>query len=315
MSNFESLNSIPMFYDYENIFNASYSPSDVHMNSVLKHYYMKYLLEKVISVFEFDNLPQDWNKAYFLYVLFCRGFIGVLNTSEFGTICQHGTLYGRGIYYQPTRFIVSNPLLRRIQDDLLIGVECGILKLQPNYSGVLDIVSFYADKLALSSQAIDVNLLNSKHAMVYMAKDRRQVESYKKMQDMIINGEPMVVVDKDLFDEDGNPQWIQFQQNLKQSYIASDILLDMQKWIDLFNSEIGIPNANTEKRERMLVDEVNANNVETKSKVVIWKETLEDGLKDINDMFGFNISVKLRFEESEVRDYDDAIDDRTISSE
>lgn len=38
----------------------------------------------------------------------------------------------------------------------------------------------------------------------------------------------------------------------------------------MFDTDIGIPNANTDKRERLITDEVNSNNAETLSKCALW---------------------------------------------
>ena len=62
----------------------------------------------------------------------------------------------------------------------------------------------------------------------------------------------------------------------------------------MFDTEIGIPNANTDKRERLITDEVNANNVETYSKCSMWLENLQEACQKVNRMFGLSISVDWR---------------------
>ena len=74
---------------------------------------------------------------------------------------------------------------------------------------------------------------------------------------------------------------------------------DMLKIDARFCTEIGIPNVNMAKASGVTDNEVEANNVDTKSKVSLWLETIKDGLNKVNDMFDLNLSVKLRFEGSE----------------
>ena len=62
----------------------------------------------------------------------------------------------------------------------------------------------------------------------------------------------------------------------------------------MFDTEIGIPNANTDKRERLIQDEVNSNNIETYSKCAMWLENLQDACKRVHDMLGLSISVRWR---------------------
>lgn len=295
---YEGSYGAPFYYDYINQHVSKDKPSVVHTNSVVKRFWMKYLLEKAMSVYEFENIPEDWDMSYLLYVLFCFGFFTVFRTRNYGIVAQHCQLSGRGIFYQPTRAIVTNPILGGgASYNLKINEECSLIKLQPNYSGIMDIVDYYSDMLALSSESASINLVNTKLAYVYMADGKAEAESFKKMHDKIASGEPAVFIDKKLFDEEGNPRWLNFNQNLKQTYIAGDILLDMAKWLDMYNTEIGIPNANTEKRERLIDSEVNANNIDTMSNATIRLESIRSGLDRANEMFGLDMGVKFRFNE------------------
>ena len=160
----------------------------------------------------------------------------------------------------------------------------------------MDLVSFYAQEMALASEAIDVNLLNSKLSYVFTASNKNAAESLKKLYDRIASGEPAVVIDKNLYNDDGSVSWEAFQQNVGQNYIASDLLSDMRKIEAEFDTKIGIPNANTDKKERLITDEVNANNVETRNLPELWLESLQQGCKESNAMFGINISVDWRNE-------------------
>ena len=75
-------------------------------------------------------------------------------------------------------------------------------------------------------------------------------------------------------------------QNLKQQYIATDILSDMKKIEAEFDTRIGIPNANTDKRERLITDEVNSNNAGTNALASQWKTSLDDSIERVNKLFG-----------------------------
>ena len=56
---------------------------------------------------------------------------------------------------------------------------------------------------------------------------------------------------------------------------------------------MGFYNA-VEKKERLLVDEVNANNEATMSKCELWLETMQESMERANNMFGLDLGVKLR---------------------
>ena len=275
----------PAYYDYVNTYNDIYSPSTVHIkNTGLAWFFKKYLLQEAISVFEW-KIPEHWSKYYFLYALYGYGCVSVINTDKYGIIPQICSLEGYDIFFRPAYALIKNPLLNGTKR-LRIGEQCTLFFLQPGYCGITDIVSFYGDMMALTAQAAGVNLLNSKLSYVFTAKDKASAESFKKMYDQLASGEPSVVQDAKLLTADGKPSWQAFEQNVGNNYIADRLLDDLRRWKNEFSTAIGIPNGNTMKKERLIVDEVNANNFETISNCSLWLENLQKIAKETNELFG-----------------------------
>ena len=291
----------PFMYDYINTANAVISPSTVHCkNTGLQRYFVRYLIQKAIAVFKW-KMPENWAQNYILYCLYTWGYFAVVNTDKFGVIAQGCGLRGYDIYYQPTHAIITNPLLKGILEPR-IGTQCALIRLQPDYGGIMDKINFYADMMALSAETIGTNILNSKLAYVFGASSKQDAESFKKMYDQVASGEPATFIGKNLFNEDGSQAWMQFNQDLKNTYIADEVMLDLRRWEQEFCRDLGINNANTEKKERMIVDEVQSNNEET----LLWSDiTLEQLKKDCKiarDLFGIELDVDYRFKEDEANE-------------
>ena len=285
--------NLPFYYDYKNARNSTVNPSTVHVRDTgLQRYFARYLLQKTLSVFEWD-MPKTWSRNYLLYTLYCWGYVAVINTDKFGVIPQQCTLGGFDVFYQPKFATVANPLLRGIINPV-IGKQCELLRLQPDYGGVMDIVNFYADMLALSAETASTNLLNSKLAYVFASDGKAGAESFKKLYDQIASGEPAAYIDKNLYRDDGTPTWNFFNQNLKETYIAGDILNDMRLWEMKFDNEIGIPTTNTTKKERLITDEANSAIEESRTKAQLWLDELQESCRKINNMFGIRLWVDWR---------------------
>lgn len=283
----------PYYYDYKNMMVSSVSPNTVHTkNTALYNYFVRYLLQKAMSVFEW-RFPTSWAENYLLYVLYCWGYFAVVNTDKFGVIGLDCSISGYDVFYQPTNVIITNPLIKRTLNPR-IGVQCTLFRLQPNYSGIMDIVSYYADLLALCAEAVGMNLVNSKLSYIFGATDKRSAESYKKAVDKIYSGDPAVIIDKSLFNDDGSNAWTMYNQNVGQNYITDKVLSDMRKIEQMFATDIGIPNSNTDKKERMIVDEVNSNNFETQSRCDMWLQSLKKSCTEARNMFGIDITVDWR---------------------
>lgn len=285
--------NLPFYYDYKNARNSTVNPSTVHVRDTgLQRYFARYLLQKTLSVFKWD-MPKTWSRNYLLYTLYCWGYVAVINTDKFGVIPQQCTLGGFDVFYQPKFATVANPLLRGILNPV-IGKQCELLRLQPDYGGVMDIVNFYADMLALSAETASTNLLNSKLAYVFASDGKAGAESFKKLYDQIASGEPAAYIDKNLYRDDGTPTWNFFNQNLKETYIAGDILNDMRLWEMKFDNEIGIPTTNTTKKERLITDEANSAIEESRTKAQLWLDELQESCRKINNMFGTSLWVDWR---------------------
>ena len=290
--------NIPFYYDYINTVESSAQPANMHvLNTQVGRFYQRYLLKKALAVFKW-SLPEWWDENYFLYVLYCRGYAAIFD-SQFGVIPQECGLQGYNVFYRPTDVIIANPLLdiKRLK----IGKEAVLMQLQPDYMGVLDLCGHYAEKMALASSAINQNLWHTKISTVFFAGSDAEQQSIKKAYDRMSGGDPMVVVNKNLRDADGNLKYEVFNRDVKQSYVISDLIADLRKIEAEFDTRVGIPNANTDKRERLITDEVNANNVETTILSDMWMDSIQDGIKNIRDMFGIDIKCERRYEDANIR--------------
>ena len=87
----------------------------------------------------------------------------------------------------------------------------------------------------------------------------------------------------------------------------------MRKIEAMFDTDVGIPNANTDKRERLVTDEVNANNIETITRCELWLEELQKSCKNTNNMFGTDIKVEWRHNPEEQEDMNNGQDGNNVS--
>lgn len=293
--------SAPYNYEFINSYTAHYSPSTVHCaNNNLTYYFRRYLLEKTMNVFKW-KLPEHWNRDYFRYVLYLMGYITVVNTDTFGVIPQLSGLRGYNVFYAPTHAIITNPLINGILEPE-IDKDCTVIKLTPDYCGISDIIWYYADMMSLTAEAGGMNIVNSKLAFIAGAKTKTMAEAMKKMYDMVQAGNPLVVYDSKYSSENEQKQMIEFySQNLKENFIAPDIFLVLKKLENEFATKIGLANVNSEKKERLTNEEIEANRDETYCIADGWLESLKDGCKKASEMFDIEISVDWRYNRNEQR--------------
>ena len=292
----------PFMYEQLNIYNSAFNPSGIHsQNTALTRYYQRYLFKKVTGLFEFD-IPEEWPINYFKACIFGLGFVAIINTREWGIIPQNCSLSGFDVYYQPKRVVFANPLIKQSGSPVELWKTAGLIKLQPDYMSVMDIVTTYADLMSLCMETAGTNLINSKLSYIFASGSKTAAESFKKLYDQVAGGQPASFIDKDLLTEDGAPNWFTFAQNLGQNYITDRILNDMKSIEAQFDTLVGIPNANTSKRERLITDEVNANNIDTDILSDLWLETMQADIDRVNDMFLLDIKVRKKYNERSADD-------------
>lgn len=285
---------MPYMYEALNLATAARQPGQVQsQDTILVSYFRRYLLGRAISVFRW-RLPPGWDPDFVRYALYCIGFVAVVETDKFGVVPQIGTLSGRGLYYQPTEILITNPLFDQ-SITAQIGRNCELIKLQPDYGGIMDMVNDYAEAMALTSETFSINTLNSRLSYVFGAENKAAAEAFKKGMQELYDGSPMTVWDKKLWGQNGEPAWQLLLQNVGQNYIAGELLENLRRLECKFNNEIGIPaNLATAKKERTISAEVEANDAETYTRADCWLETIRDGCERVKRMFGVEISVDWR---------------------
>ena len=293
----------PLNYQQINIGAGSYNPSMVKSyNNKTFAFWERALFQRAQSVLDF-TVPENWEgkvKDFFLYCLFKYGFVIISKNEQFGQFFQPGTLSGYDFYYQPVKAIIANPLLSK---EYKIGSECELLKLTPDYMGVWDVIWYYAEKLSVLDNAINMSLINNKFAFFLGARNKTASGALKKMLDLVNKGEPAVVYDMKLLNDPTDKE-MPFQQwqrdNLKNSYLTTDQLMDFQTLLNNFDAEVGIPSIPYQKKERMVTDEATMRGYDAKARSLTWFNTLKASIEDIKKIYpDINLDVKLHYDETE----------------
>lgn len=299
---------IPMNYESINVDAGTYRPSGVRSyNNQTFKFWEKALFERACSTL-IITVPDEWKeqKNLMYYSLFAAGFFGCGRLPELGAWFNPGTLYGYNFYYNPTHFILCNPALgydknKKNGKKLEIGKECQVCKLTPYYSGIWDIISYYAEKLATLDVAINSAIVNSKFAYMVGAKNKAAAAVIKKLFDKVNSGEPAVFFDAKLANDgtDKEEPWQFLDRKVKESYIITDLLKDFQTVLNNFDTEVGIPTIPYEKKERMVKSEAESKITDSTSRSAVWFDTLKNSFEIANEFMQFEsgkLEVKLRFE-------------------
>lgn len=269
-------------------------------NAQRSSYYRKQLTTILKGLFEI-KCPEEWSIDYMLDLLLFEGKFSIQDTT-IGVVPLRCQPHGINVFERPTDITIANPVLGTFTKK--INVDCTIIyAFDDKYFRTFnEILNIYSAKLALCDSAIDVNLINSKVAHIFDCADKKQAEEAKLIYDKITRGEPAVFY-TDSSGLDGGKKLNFFKTDVKNSYVA-DLIQDEKRCImNEFLTTIGVNNSNTDKRERLITDEVNSNNAELEVDMKYVYNNIKKQVKLANKMFpDINLTIKIptldRLEES-----------------
>lgn len=283
--------------DFVNQYESMQQPDMIHLtNTADYHMFFRYFLQRVISGIIFDGFPDFWDIDFFNTVLFLKGNIAIIKSTQFDVIPQIAEPYGFNIFYKPTDMIVANPYFDSIDNkSYTIGSECEVVHLTPDWRGVADLINAYAQRCALVWSTHDVASALAKIGYVFTAKNKSAAETYKVMFDSIMSGKLAVAVNQSLFDKDGKPLYQVFDNDVDKKFaVATQALQNIRDIKAQFDEEIGLVGV-PQKKERLIKAEIESQETNVMSKLVLWVDTLNRCFKKVNALFpSITITAKMR---------------------
>lgn len=261
-------------------------PEEVEgLNNTSVMFYTQECIKKLFGVYEIENVPDGWDVDYMKERIFLDGLLCITDTAA-GVLPLQTGVSGLNVFNHPTTCVIANPVLGSFERT--IDKDCALVKLQFNYGNVWPIINRYAALLASCDSAIAVNLINTKATAIFGAETKAEAESYKKMYDQMTQGKPAVFIGENIAKK--LAERLLFNR-VKESYIAADVEDLKQRLMDDFLSDIGINNANTDKRERLNTYEVVSNTQEVRSGAEHWLKNINDGFKRANELYSLDLRM------------------------
>lgn len=209
-----------------------------------------------------------------------NGYCFVYSDSDYGLVCMPCTLVGLNIYNEPTQIQINSPLISKT-----LNASDGVL-IYNNYTktGLMPIIINYVDRLTEIETTINTNIYLQKIPYIFLA-DKKTEKSIREVASQVTNNEPVIVVKATLAE---NLQNI----TLNTNFVADKLLKLKQQIENEFLTFIGLNNnSQADKKERMLVDEINVNNDYINRNVDILYNARELACEKINEKFGVNWKV------------------------
>lgn len=189
----------------------------------LTSYYYKMLLNRVINMFTWENLPDTIDEQVMNFWLFVTG--RVVFTEFNGKLYALNGNYGGypNEYYLPTEFVIANPILgsKIVKLDVdgvaMFNSDTDKYPTQTMTGGLYPILTLTANMLADCVVTISSALKNGRVQTAFLCKDDTVRIAGEKVLKQLYNGNPAVMIDDTILNCISPIKW-QIIQVLLQSY-------------------------------------------------------------------------------------------------
>lgn len=293
----------PKFYEEINIENGLYQPSNIKpYNNKAYIFWVRALIQRLQSKIGITGWPAEWLKIpnvknFFYYILIRNGYLAISKDPKLGLFFSAAKIGGKlNLYFQPTKLDLLMPEGTR---HTTIGEDSMLVMLTPDYLGLGDIISYYAEKLALNDASVNTSLINSKVGYIFGAKTKSAAHAIKTAVDELNAGTGMAVYDKRIQDDPvSNDSPFQYQKLFTASDFITDKLLEAHQTIlDEFDCEIGIKTTPYKKKERMVTSEADSKEEDSLARIDTWMDCLSTSFDAVNEKYGTKLKAYINRKE------------------
>ena len=268
-------------------------------NMTFSYYYYKLTLI-ARALFSWKNLPNNMDDRWIEKYLFTNGKCIFYKDPVMGEmVAGFGQMSSINCYGDPTKVYPVAPNYVYEGDQLINGENCYVIRNNDLMLPTFPTVRMYAFKLTNIDRAIDINIEAQKSPILVRCTDKQRL-SLKNAINQRRDNEPVIYADNS-FDKD-----MITTLDLNPPLVFPDLQVQKHMVLNEVFTDLGINNANMDKRERMVANEVEANNEQVKASEDVMLKVRQEACKQINRIFGTNISVERR-NFDEIPEYKDLI--------
>ena len=252
-------------------------------------YWFYRITEIAVNGFRWKNLPEEVDERFLEMILAFNGKAIFFRDETVGYAALEMSSEGEyDIYNIPSRRCAFgyNGYFNADLD------ENNSVIIYNNYTRTPEILTIrlYAQRLAEIDRAIDINIRTQKTTKILKCAEEERL-TYQNLLKKYDGGTPFILGSKNLATL-GDIETL----DLTTPYIADKLQVQKRQVFNEVLTYFGIENANTEKRERMVTDEITSNMggvaISRNSRMNARKKAA----KEINRIFGTNIEVEFSAE-------------------
>lgn len=247
--------------------------SSVHNIVENNNIYFLYFENLCLNLFKWKGLPKTMDGNFLEYCLFWDGMACAVKDPVLGDVNLHAAPIGKlNIYNLPTKIQGYSNDFQRIYEDFCLCRNNQQMIPTSIY------VKHFTDVIANIEQTIQTNLQAQKTPVVFTGSPE-QIQALKNTYLKYVGNNPYIFASQEFQDA------IKIEALKTDAPFIADKLYGMKKdYIDEFMTFIGV-NSVTDKKERMITDEANANNQFISLNLTTMQEWRERFAEEMREFF------------------------------
>ncbi len=269
-----------------NLMNTNFLQS-AYVNDATYIDYLERLILMATSIFEWVNLPPSCDARFMEQVLCYFGKAIFFKDDQLGYLNLQVVPSGKlNVYNLPVsyRAYSTGYTSRKRLDATNSVLIMNNYKMRPT----LWTLQLYAKRLYEVERTIDVNVKAQKTPILINCEENQRL-TLKNLYMQYDGNQPFIFADKKVFD----PESLTVLKT-DAPYIGDKLQIYKHEIWNECLTFLGIDNANTDKKERLITDEVESNQEFINTNLEIMFLTRKQAVKKINEIFGLDVDVKIR---------------------
>lgn len=239
------------------------------------------------SVFEWKGLPKGINPAHIEKYLFNEGCCMFFKDPELGWMVTKCLQAGDLNYYdEPIELFPEATNYMKVQS-YTNGENCVLICNNIKMLPTRRTTRLYAARIAEIQRTADINIIAQKTPVIVKGSEKQRL-SLKAVIRQWFGNEPLIFGDKTL---DTTEMKV---LNTAAPFVADKLAIEKNKLWNEYMTFLGVDNANTDKKERSVDDEIQANNEQIELSGHVMLQAREWAAEAISALCGEKVSVSVR---------------------
>lgn len=261
------------------------SPSQERERAI-ERMYIRVLTELAMNRFKWTGLPDTVDVRFLELTLFRYALSVFYDDPRFGWVALQGTPAGQiNAMQNPTAFQITGPNFegRTVSAKSSVPIWANYLR-TPD----IDIVRIYANRLANFDRTLEINSGNARMPRLVKANQNQRL-TMRNVSRQIDEGVPVIEYNSSAIQDMGDQIEV-LDLGIDAKVVEQLDIVRARQW-GVCMGMLGIDNANQDKKERLVADEVSANDEQTDNMKFVNLNARRQAAEAMTKLYGQEITV------------------------